>query len=178
MDFRRVRHNKTPFLLFLSRFLYLKVVSLNAGFYLRKPDFRPYNLKKMPDKETSNSKYTIDLSRNLCEVHVEGNDNLDTILERYNSILNDEEWCCGMNVIVDITKVRKLTLSGQDLEILGYHHRRLADKLGIGIWCFVANSGFLYGIWRIFEFWADPRGQKVHVCRSREEAVKKVGNQT
>jgi hypothetical protein len=135
------------------------------------------NFRKMPIKEKSNWKYKMDLSRNLCEILIEGNDNLDTILDRYNVILNDKEWCCGMNVIVDITKVCKLTLSGQDVEILGYHHKRLADKFGIGSWCFIANGGFLYGIYRIFEFWADPGGQQIHVCRSREEAIKTIGSQ-
>jgi hypothetical protein len=33
----------------------------------------------------------------------------------------------------------------------------------------------LYGIGRIFEFWTGQGGQKVHVCRSRDEAMKILG---
>jgi hypothetical protein len=145
---------------------------------IRRPICEGENLalkSHMVVKKTSNSKYIIDNSRNLCEILVEGNDSLDTILERYNVILNDEEWCSGMNVIVDMTKVCKLILSGQDVEMLGYHQRRLADKFGNGILCFIANQGYLYGIGRIFEFWTGQGGQKVHVCRSRDEAMKILG---
>ena len=131
----------------------------------------------MAVKKTSNSIYIIDKGRNLCEIVVEGSDSLDTILERYSVILNDEEWCSGMNVIVDMTQVRKLILSGQDVEMLGYHHRRLADKFGNGILCFIVKQGYLYGIGRIFEFWTGQGGQKVHVCRSRDEAMKMLGIQ-
>ena len=49
----------------------------------------------MNPKKTNNSKYTIDRKRNVCDILVEGNDSLNTVLDRYNDILNDEEWRCG-----------------------------------------------------------------------------------
>jgi hypothetical protein len=128
-------------------------------------------------RKTSNSKYTIDNGRNLCEIVVEGNEGVDTIFERYNVILNDKEWCPGINVIVDITKVHKLAFSGQDLEILAYHHSRLADKIGDSILCFITNQGYMYGIGRILESLTALGGQKVHVCRSKDEAMRIIRNQ-
>ena len=126
----------------------------------------------MNPKKTNNSKYTIDRKRNVCDILVEGNDSLDKVLERYNDILNDGEWRCGMNVIVDFTGVHSLRLSGQDLEILAYHHRRLSDRIGRGILCFITKKGYLYGSCRIFGFWAGKGGREVHVCQSKDEAMK------
>ena len=93
-----------------------------------------------------------------------------------DELVRDERMSPGIHVFADCRDIQK-TLSTKELQAVSRNMRPLLDR-GMGPIAIVTSSTFIYGVARMFSFFAEAMGASVHAFRSADEASNWLSAQT
>ena len=113
--------------------------------------------------------YKIDLNDRLIRTECSGNVTLPEVVAHFQEIAADPECPAYLDVLLDMRTLSSLPKSGE-LQAVTREVRKVRDKVRFGFCAIVVEREVLFGMFRMFEVFAQDHFAAIHVFRVLSEA--------